>query len=321
MMRDDVTGGLLRSVSRTFSVSVRVLPPALREPVGIAYLLARASDTIADAEGCAADVRARRLDDFEALLRSGADPGLLAAIRRDVHPAHTGERALLDRLPQVIARFTALSAADRRDMLDLLTTIVAGQRGDVLTFADPGRITALPDAAALETYIHAVAGCVGEWWTRMGFRHIPRYARCTEHELLPSAAALGQALQVVNILRDLPADLRAGRCYLPLDELRACGADPARLLADPAPARPVVAAWSARARDRLDRARDAIRAVRPWRVRFACYVPWRLAGQTLDLVAATPPLETTTRVKVSRKQVRVTLSLGLWAAVSDRPLR
>jgi len=56
-------------------------------------------------------------------------------------------------------------------------------------------------------------------------------------------------------------------------------------------------------------------------VRFACYVPWRLAGQTLDLVAATPPLETTTRVKVSRTQVRVTLSRGLWAAVSDRPLR
>jgi len=320
-MRDDVTAGLLRSVSRTFSVSVRILPPALRAPVGVAYLLARASDTIADAEGASAEVRARRLDDFETLLRSGADPGLITAIRRDVRPAHAGEHALLEALPRVLARFAALSADDRRDTLDLLATIVAGQRGDVLTFADPGQVTALPDAAALEAYTHAVAGCVGEWWTRLGFRHIPRYARCPERDLLPPAAALGKALQLVNILRDLPADLRAGRCYLPLDELRARGADPARLLADPAPARPVVAAWSARARELLDRGRDAIRMVRPWRVRFACYVPWRLAEQTLDRVAASPPLETATRVKVSRWQVRGTLLRGLWATVSDRPLR
>ncbi len=321
MRPDDVTGDLLRSVSRTFAVSIRILPPALREPMGVAYLLARTSDTIADSGSSLADVRARRLDDFESLLRSGHDARLVAAIRHDIRPDHAGERALLDALPRVLDRFAALSPADRHDALHLLTTIVAGQRSDVLTFASSDGITALPDAAALEAYTQAVAGCVGEWWTRMGFRHVPDYARRSERDLLPSAAALGKALQLVNILRDLPADLRAGRCYLPLDELRAAGAEPARLVGTPAAARSVVAAWSARARELLASGRDYIRAVRPWRVRYACYVPWRLAERTPDLMAATPPLETATRVKLSRAAVRATMLQGLWAAVADGPLR
>jgi phytoene/squalene synthetase len=89
----------------------------------------------------------------------------------------------------------------------------------------------------------------------------------------------------VNILRDMPADLRAGRCYLPADELQAAGADPATILDDPSTAQPVFDAWMEKARGFLDDGRKYIRAIRPWRVRFACYVPWRLAEKTLALMA------------------------------------
>ena len=40
--------GILRSVSRAFYLSIRVLPADLREPIGLAYLLARIADTIVD---------------------------------------------------------------------------------------------------------------------------------------------------------------------------------------------------------------------------------------------------------------------------------
>ena len=36
-------------------------------------------------------------------------------------------------------------------------------------------------------------------------------------------AASGKVLQLVNILKDLPEDIRNGRCYLPMDELRRVG--------------------------------------------------------------------------------------------------
>src|SRR5438093_12461950 len=39
---------LLRSVSRSFYLSIRFLPALLREPIALAYLLARTSDTVAD---------------------------------------------------------------------------------------------------------------------------------------------------------------------------------------------------------------------------------------------------------------------------------
>ena len=46
--RDRVLKDVLKGVSRSFYLTIRVLPKALREPVGLAYLLARAGDTIAD---------------------------------------------------------------------------------------------------------------------------------------------------------------------------------------------------------------------------------------------------------------------------------
>ena len=139
--------------------------------------------------------------------------------------------------------------------------------------------------------------------------------------MLPLASSFGKALQLVNILRDMPADLRAGRCYLPADELQTAGADPATILDDPSAAQPVFERWMAKARGYLDEGRDYIRAIRPWRIRFACYLPWRLAVKTLDLMSVTSPLGSAEKVKVSRGMVYGTMCRALVAAFSNGPLR
>ena len=317
----DVTRDLLRSVSRTFYLSVRILPAALRETMGVAYLLARTSDTIADSEGTPVPMRLRRLEEFGKMIQSGATPQFIGNIQRDIQPAHAGERALIAALPRVMERFGAFKPWEWKETLDLLSNIIRGQSNDLRTFSDPGQITALADAHSLEDYAYLVAGCVGEWWTRMSFHHFPRYSKRSEQELMPLAASFGKGLQLVNILRDMPADLAAGRCYLPADELQNAGADPRALLDNPAAAQPVFDAWMAKARGFLDEGRDYIRAVRPWRVRFACYLPWRLAGRTLDLMAATPPLGSAEKVKVSRPMVYGTMLRAFVAAFSNGPLR
>ena len=48
MAGSDLTTALLKSVSRTFYLSLAVLPAAVRPTIGLAYLFARAADTIAD---------------------------------------------------------------------------------------------------------------------------------------------------------------------------------------------------------------------------------------------------------------------------------
>ena len=321
MSAPDVTGDLLRSVSRTFYMSVRILPPALRETMGVAYLLARTSDTIADRESAPVATRLRRLTEFGAMVQSGANPQGIANIQRDIQPQHEGERALMAALPRVFERFGAFKPWEWKETQELLANIIRGQSNDLRTFPESGHITALADADSLEDYTYLVAGCVGEWWTRMSFHHFPRYLERTEADLMPLAGAFGKALQLVNILRDMPADLRAGRCYLPADELLAAGADPATLLENPAAAQPVFDAWMAKARGYLEEGRDYIRAIRPWRIRIACYIPWRLAKQTLDLMAATPPLGSAEKVKVSRSMVYRSMLRSLHAAFSNGPLR
>src|SRR6185503_1553884 len=93
-----------------------------------------------------------------------------------------------------------------------------------------GHIISLADADNLEDYIYLVAGCVGEWWTRICFQIYQKYSREPEEDLTVMASAFGKGLQLVNILRDMPADLRSGRCYLPEEKLVAAGLAPAELL-------------------------------------------------------------------------------------------
>lgn len=320
MTTDDVTRGLLRSVSRTFYLSVRILPASLRETMGVAYLLARTSDTIADSDGAAVAVRLRRLTDFGNMVQVGPNSVAVGNIQRDIQPKHEGERVLIAGLSQVIERFNTFKPWEWKETQELLANIIRGQTNDLRTFQEPSHIIALPDADSLEDYTYLVAGCVGEWWTRICFHHYRKYSRMPEQDLIPLAGAFGKGLQLVNILRDIRADLRDGRCYLPGDELRNAGIDTSSLRDNAARAQPVFDHWLAQARTYLNQGRDYIRAIRPWRVRIACYLPWRIAGQTLDLMAINSPLVETTKVKVPRSAVYGVMLRSLFAAVSNRPV-
>lgn len=83
--------------------------------------------------------------------------------------------------------------------------------------------------ADLERYCYCVASTVGLMSTYI--------IGCVDEgegalaEAMPYAARLGLAMQLTNILRDVGEDARAGRIYLPLDELAAAGYSPEELLA------------------------------------------------------------------------------------------
>src|SRR5438067_10976924 len=57
----DLRGSILASVSRSFYLSIRLLPKKLRDPVSLGYLLARASDTIADTTELPTELRTEKL--------------------------------------------------------------------------------------------------------------------------------------------------------------------------------------------------------------------------------------------------------------------
>lgn len=321
MTTADLGGPLLASVSRSFYLTIRILPKQLRTPIGLAYLLARATDTIADTAGPSAETRLRHLKTFGEMIE-GERSGNLAALRRDIQPAHRGERDLIAQLDRCLAWLDSLEAQDRDEIVDVLKKIVKGQARDLERFGNGnGEVVALHSRAELDEYTYLVAGCVGEFWTRICLARLRNYAALDRHALCELAASYGKGLQLVNILRDLPADLRAGRCYLPEDELRAADILPAMLLAQPARCRPVFDRWVAQAAAHLEDGRRYITVLLPPRLRAGCFLPWYLGEKTLALMRRQPPLETGAKLKVSRGTVRAALAFACVAAFTNAPLR
>ena len=319
MSSADLGGPLLASVSRSFYLTIRILPRTLRGPIGLAYLLARASDTIADSADAPAAARLRHLAAFDAMISEACRDGL-ADLQREISPAHAGERELIAKLDRCLAWLDSLAALDRTEIAAVMAKIIRGQTLDLERFPAGDGIVALPSAADLDEYTYLVAGCVGEFWTRICTRHLPRYASLDLDEMCRLGKSYGQGLQLVNILRDAPADLRAGRCYLPADELREVGAAPESLLREPRAARPVFARWLGKARAHLDDGFRYLEAIRPARLRAGCFLPWYLGRATLRMLEAQPSLESAAKIKVPRVTVRVALWRALPVAFSNRAL-
>lgn len=320
MTRSELGGPILAAVSRSFYLSIRLLPEKIRAPIGLAYLLARTSDTIADSASAAVALRLAHLDSFEAMIQGTGNRLPLPKLQEDLAPGcNEGERVLLGQIGPCLDWLETLDSFDQAAIRAVLTTIIRGQRLDLQRFADagPGHLVALRSRAELDEYTWLVAGCVGEFWTRVCLHWLPRFSRLAEDELTRCGRDFGKGLQLVNILRDLPADLRQGRCYLPEEDVP----DPGTLRSEPAMARPAFAHWLARAREQTAEGARYVQAVRPARVRMACFLPWSLGVQTLDLLEQHPPLDSEVRVKVPRRRVYRTMITALRAAFSDAPLR
>ena len=333
--RRELLSGLLRTVSRSFYLSIRVLPEAMRVPVGTAYLLARAADTIADARAVAPAERAALLADFRGLLAGKGREGLeapagsvrRAASRGGEGGATAGERALLDSLDDCFRLLDSLPQADGSDVRSVVGTLTAGMEMDLRTFPpeDSGEVAALETVADLDRYTYLVAGCVGPFWTRLAARHVPALRGWKPDGTAETAVRFGQALQMTNILRDCAADLRIGRCYIPREVLDAHRISPGQLPGASGDPR-ATAILQDMLRTTLDLYSSARRYVvsipaSAFRIRLACMWPAVLGLGTLEKLALAGKAgrwpDFGGPVKVSRGFVYRTMMWSLPAAASD----
>ncbi|HEX3175154.1 MAG TPA: phytoene/squalene synthase family protein [Methylomirabilota bacterium] len=324
----ELLGDVLRRTSRTFYLSLAILPRTLREPVGLAYLLARATDTVADTRLLPRVERLGHLHTLRAAY-SGA-PADVAAVGRACAPLQSleAERELLTRVAEALARVDRLPADDRAAVRGVLSTITDGQVFDLERFPgeDAGTLAALDTLAELDRYTYLVAGCVGEFWTAIHLAHRRRLAGWDGAAMSASGARFGKALQLTNVLRDVPADLRHGRCYLPARELTPLGLVPRDLL-DPAAtprARPLLERLLRVALGHYDEAWRYTLAIprAEWRMRLACAWPLLIGFATLAAVAESPdPLAATRPIRISRRAVRRILARSSVAVWSNSALR
>jgi farnesyl-diphosphate farnesyltransferase len=324
---------LLERVSRSFALSMAVLPSGMRGPIGIAYLLARSADTIADTRIVRRADRLGYLDLFRRELDSPAPSRLGEIVEALTGPQRIpAERELLTRLPECLFAFRMLPPDDGRRVRQILLTLIEGMQADLRNFPgeDEGELAALETRQDLDRYTYYAAGCVGEFWTEMVMAHRSACRRWNGQEMRQLAVRFGQALQMTNVLRDLAQDLRIGRCYLPRQELAAAGLAPSDLL-DPAAVarlRPLLRRLVARTLASYDDAWTYTRAIprREWRVRLACAWPMLIGLRTLERIArAANLLDPRVTVKISRPTVYgilVSSALRVWSnAILHREVR
>ena len=312
---------ILRSVSRSFYLSIRFLPAQLREPIAVAYLLARTTDTVADTAQISGSVRMETLKLLSNGIQSTASRDVVAELIASFVPLQKNatERRLLESLPDYLACLEGMEHADRNDIRLVLEEITRGQMLDLQRFNNPQEIRALSTAADLDEYTYLVAGCVGEFWTRLCFRHVRQFSTRSEDEMLALGKGYGMALQLINVLRDAGSDLRAGRCYFPEHELTAAHLIPSQILSEPKRFQPIYRTWLEKANTGLTSGMEYSRAIENRRVRAATVLPALIGTRTLALLDAAGPAALQRTVKVPRTEVRsMILSLGLTLASRDR---
>jgi phytoene synthase len=206
--------------SRSFYAATRFLPASKRQAIRALYAFCRVTDNIVDSQGTT----------------ESSKSAFLAAWRRT---ALSSEPPADDRV--------AVAWADTRLRWRIPQRYVEQLIDGVSRDLRPARYATFEELTA---YAYGVASTVG-----LMSMHIIGFAGVGA---IPYAIRLGVALQLTNILRDVGEDWRAGRVYLPQDELAAYGLSEADLAAGRVDDR-----WRAFMRFQIERNRDLYRQARP----------------------------------------------------------
>ena len=206
---------LLEKTSRTFALSIPPLPEPARREVTVAYLLFRIADTFEDATHWPPADRIAALGDFGFLLKNGTgaeaerfgQAWTQAGVSR-----HAGYRELIAETPFVFEAFRSLSPEAREILRAHVTRSAEGMARFVARTGPSGLVLSTLDE--LRDYCYTVAGIVGELLTEL-FLLEEISLRTVAEELRVRACAFGEALQLVNILKDAEDDAKEGRRYLP----------------------------------------------------------------------------------------------------------
>ena len=324
-------GPLLKGVSRSFYLTLRVLPAGMRDPIGLAYLLARAADTIADTSLISPEQRLAMLLSLRDQINGAPNDGaLLQRMATEVagQQIQSDEKVLLESLGPALEVLSQLSESDRKAVREIVSTLTEGMEFDLRTFPDErsGQIAALCEYDELDRYTYLVAGCVGEFWTTMTYAHMPGTLKERPEVMARRGVRFGKALQMTNVLRDCGKDLRIGRCYLPQTMLDQSGLSAQDLLqpANSVRARPLMVELVRKSLDHFREALDYTLAIPAFsvRLRLACLWPILIGLDTLLLLADNNDWLDPAKVsKVRRNQVYQIIASSLLLVPSNGLVR
>jgi farnesyl-diphosphate farnesyltransferase len=301
---------LLERTSRSFYPTLKYLPKKIRGQIGLLYLLARVADTIADSKHGETEVLLEALSAYNEVAqgRSQTLPDFmeLAEAQTNEHEAE-----LLRNVHDVVEGLKDYDQGDQQRILSCLDIIIGGQILDLQRFGmakEGGSISSLTTDSELDDYAFRVAGCVGVFWTEMSLAHLIKLSPEDEKIFQEKGVRFGKALQMINILRDIPEDLRFGRCYIPSEVLQEHGLKPEDLMDETnlESFRPVYDAYLDLTNEHLEAATDYIRMIpeKQFRLKASTMLPVLIGQRTVTLLRTGNILNSEERIKVTRDEMK-----------------
>jgi len=301
---------LLEATSRSFYPTLKYLPKKIRGQIGLLYLLARVADTIADSKHGETDYLLKLLQNYNDVAqgRSSSLPNFteLAAIQ-----TNENEAELLRNVQDVVAGLEVYGKEDQKLIRECLEIIVSGQTLDLERFGtanEDGNISALSSDEQMDDYAFRVAGSVGVFWSKMSIEHLISLPPEKEKEFFEKGIRFGKALQMINILRDIPEDLRFGRCYIPNHSLSRYNLKPVDLMNDENldAFRPLYDEYLDITNEHLNAAVEYIRMLpeKQFRLKASCMLPVLIGQRTVTLLRTGNILNSEERIKVTRNEIK-----------------
>lgn len=326
---------LLGQVSRSFGLSLRLLPASVRPVISLAYLLARTSDTLADASFVPAAQRQLALQAWLAAvdlpLEGGSEDRLptLQALFQVYRQADlpTAEWALLQTGPECLKLLNNMSDQDQDTIRRVMGPIGQGQLLDLQRSLQP--LALLSTEEDLNTYTWQVAGCVGRFWTECLQNHLPGALQLPQAEMRALGEHYGCGLQRLNILLDAAQDLRDGRCYFPEQSLHSLGLTAQELqqasLQGDVRVLHQLMPLQTQGFDQVENAlREGLRyscALDNWRLRLASALPALVGAASLHMLRHQPTLSLMQRLKWPRTTLQKHLLLLVLQGASRKALQ
>lgn len=312
---------ILPGVSRTFALTIPVLPPRLADVVANAYLLCRLADTIEDDVGLSDDQKSEFHERFVRIVEGAEAPEAFAQELAPLLSSATleDERFLVANTPRVIRVAEGFSDGERSALTRCVRIMCTGMP----QFQRSRSLDGLADQTALDNYCYFVAGVVGEMLTELFCFHSERI-REQRTGMMGLAVSFGQGLQMTNILKDIWDDRRGNTCWLPRSvfgekfDLRALDQ-----LHDTEEFREGLFKLIGVAHSHLRNALEYTCLIPKNEVGIRRFCLWAigLAVLTLRKIHRNPSFTDSTQVKVSRRSVKATVVSTNLTMMSNRALR
>ena len=291
---------ILGSVSRTFALTIPLLPPSIEKVVGNTYLLCRIVDTIEDA----ADLSAQSKQALSALFldavleKAPVETFVAPCLNALKNYSNQDELDLISHTPTVLRILHTCSTQDQAAVSRCVSIMSEGMS----LFHGRQNQAGLQDLAEFEQYCYVVAGVVGELLTTIFSNHSQTFKeKMAGHENL--AIAFGQALQMTNILKDSPEDKARGVSWKPIN-----------------------VSHEALLRVAYEKLQESLHYIllipkEEQGMRRFCFLAFGLAVMTLAKIADRKEFDSKDEVKLSRNTVMSFYSFTKWAVKSDMVMK